>query len=467
MVDRVSVGVSKRVALIVVSTAAFTTALLMSSVNIALPSMGKELAMEAVSLGWVANAMVLAAAVVLIPAGRLADIYGRKKIFVYGMLLFTISSFLCAIANSGALIISYRFLQGISAGMIIGTSVAIIASVFPAEERGRALGISVGAVYLGLSLGPFIGGVLTQHLGWRSIFFLGTGLSLMVIVLIFWKLKGEWAEARGEKFDLIGAIAFSLSLVMMLYGFSVLPTTPGIVLILLGALGMLAFVRWEAKIESPVFNVGLFRKNTVFVFSNLATLINYSATYAVIFLLSLYLQYIKGLSPQTAGLVLIALPVLVAICSPIAGRLSDVVESWKVAAVGMALTCVALLLFVFLDEETTLGFIIFVLAVLGVGVGFFSTPNVNAVMSSVEKKFLGVASGTNAATRNVGMVLSMGIVMILFSIYIGKAQITPEYYPAFLISVKVGFIIFAALCFGGIFSQLAGGKARQAYRTDQ
>ena len=461
MVDGMSVGVSKRVTLIIASIAAFVGAFMFSSVNIALPTIGKEFATEAVLLGWVANATILAAAAVLLPAGRLADIYGRKKIFLYGMLLFAVSSFLCAISDSAISLIAYRILQGISAGLTMGISVAILTSVFPVEERGRALGINVAAVYLGLSLGPFLGGVLTQHLGWRSIFFLSAFLCLVVAVLIFWRLKGEWAEARGERFDVVGSIVFGISLVVMIYGFTVLPTTLGIVLVVLGGLGILAFVRWEAKVTSPVLNVGLFRKNTVFVFSNLATLISYSATFAAIFLLSFYLQYTRGLPPQTAGLILVTQPAVMAIVAPIAGRLSDRVEPRKVASIGMAFVCVALLLFVFLTEETALWFIIGTLVVFGFGAGFFSSPNTNAVMSSVEKKFFGVASGTQATMRSCGMALSMGIVMILFSIYIGEAQITPEYYPAFLTSVKVGFIIFAALCFGGIFAQLAGRKARQ------
>ena len=285
-------------------------------------------------------------------------------------------------------------------------------------------------------------------------------LGLIVIILIFWKLKGEWVEARGERFDIVGSIAFSLSLIVMMYGFSVLPATLGIVLVLLGVLGMVAFVRWETKTASPVLNVSLLQKNTVFVFSNLANMIHYCAIFALTFLLSLYLQYTKGLSPQVAGSILVVQPAVMTIFAPIAGRLSDRIEPRKVASVGMAISCIALSLFAFLTEETSLGLIIASLVILGFGAGLFSSPNANAIMGSVEKRFFGVASGTLATTRQIGIMLSMGIVMILFAIYIGRVEITPEYFPAFLISVKVAFIIFAALCFGGIFAQLAGGKGR-------
>jgi EmrB/QacA subfamily drug resistance transporter len=460
MEDITSVGVSKGVTLIIAAIAVFVGSFLVSSMSIALPVMGKELAAEAVLLGWIINATVLAQAVVLLPVGRLADIFGLKKIFLYGMFLLAVSSFLCAISNSSISLVLYRALQGIAGGMTAGTAVAILSSAFPAEERGRAIGINMAVIYLGFSVGPLLGGVLTQHLGWRSIFFVVVFLCLIVIGLTLWRLKGEWAEAREERFDIVGSMVFGISLVVMMYGFTMLPAVLGIVLVLLGIVGILAFVRWEARVTSPILNIGLFLKNKVFVFSNLATLANYCAVTANAFLLSFYLQYNKGLSPQMAGLVLMAAPVTMAIIAPIAGRLSDRVEPRKVATIGLALSFVALLIFSFLTEESALGLIITGLIIFGFGHGFFSSPNTNAIMGSVENRFFGVASGTIATMRTVGQMLSVAIVMILFSIYIGEAQITPVYYPAFLVSMKLGYVIFAALCFGGVFAQLAGRKGK-------
>lgn len=461
MVDRMNAGVNKNVTLLVTATSVFISPFMVAAVNIALPTIGKEFSMGAVLLGWVATCFLLASAALLVPFGRLADIYGRKKLFLCGMGLFSVSSFLGGISNSATLLILIRVFQGISGAMSVGTAVAILTSVFPAEERGRAIGINMAATYLGLSLGPFLGGILTQQLGWRSIFFISAFLGLMVVVLVFWKLKGEWAEARGERYDVVGSIIISLSIIVGMYGFTVLPSTLGIVLVLLGVSGLLTFVRWESKVASPVFNISLFQKNAAFVFSNLATLINYSSAFAMSFLLSLYLQYTKGLSPQTAGLISVVSPVVMTVFAPIAGRLSDRVEPRLVASVGLAFTCVALLLFIFLTDVTALGFIITGMAIYGVGTGLFSSPNTNAVMSSVDHRFLGVASGTVATMRSLGMMLSMGVVMILFSIYIGQAEITPDYYPEFLTSVQVGFIIFAVLSFGGILIQLAARRAKQ------
>ena len=462
VMDRTSVGdtQNKRAALLVATLGSFLTPFMGSSITIALPSIGSELAMDAISLGWVATAYLLAAAMFLVPFGRIADIYGRKRIFTYGILTYTVASILSAIAASAAMLIASRVLQGIGGAMIFSTGVAILTSVFPAEERGKALGINVAAVYLGLSLGPFLGGLLTEHFGWRSIFVLNVPLGLIIIAFIFWKLKGEWAEAKGEKFDITGSVIYSLMLIAIMYGFTLLPQMSGAWLILVGAVGVVAFVKWEMKVESPVLNIGLFRNNTAFALSNLAALINYSATFAVAFLLSLYLQYIKGLSPQNAGLILVAAPVVQAIFSPLAGRLSDRIEPRIVASAGMGLTVISLVLLTFLGEKTSLGFIVASLVVLGFGFALFSSPNTNAVMSSVEKRFYGVASGTLATMRQIGMTFSMGMAMLLFALYIGRVQITPEYYSLFLRSVNVAFVIFAALCFAGTFASLARGKIR-------
>lgn len=460
MENRIDTNVSKKAVLLVATMASFLTPFMGSSVNIALPTIGKEFAMDAVLLSWVATAYLLATAVFLVPFGRIADIYGRKMVFRYGILIYTASSLLSAVATSAIMLISFRILQGLGAAMIFSTGIAMLTSVFPAGERGRALGINVAAVYLGLSLGPFLGGILTQYFGWRSIFMINVPLGLIIIASIFWKLKGEWAEAKGDKFDLSGSIIYGLAIVALVYGLSLLPAMLGIWVILVGILGILIFIWWETKIASPVLYTGLFRNNTVFAFSNLAALINYSATFAVAFLLSLYLQYIKGFGPQNAGLILVSMPAVQALFSPLAGRLSDRIEPRIIASVGMGLTTIGLGLLTFLEQDTAIEFILVSLIILGFGFALFSSPNTNAVMSSVNKRYYGVASATLATMRQIGMTLSMGIAMLIFALFIGRVEITAEYYPSFLASTKMAFMIFTALCFGGIFASLARGKLR-------
>jgi len=459
MDDSVGNGTSKGVVLLVTTTASFIFTFMLSAVNIALPSIGKELSLDAITLGWIATAYLLSSATLLVPFGRIADIYGRRKIFTSGIVIFTLSSLFAGIASSITMLISCRVFQGVGGAMIAGTAVALLTTVFPANERGKVLGINVAATYIGLSLGPVLGGVLTQHLGWRSVFFLGALLGLAVIGVVLWKLKGEWTGAKGERFDFAGSLIYILSLVALVYGFTLLPM-PGVWLIVGGIIGLSAFARWEMRTRSPVLDISLFKNSKAFTFSNLAALINYSATFAVSFLISLYLQYVKGFNPGSAGLILVAMPAMQAIFSPLAGRLSDRIEPRLIASAGMVLTTVGLIIFIFLNEETSLELIIGNLVLMGFGFALFSSPNTNAVMSSAPKTAYGVASATLATMRQVGMVLSMGIAMLMFTLYIGRVQITPEYYPLFQQSMKTSFIIFAILCFGGIFASLARGKVR-------
>ena len=453
------VSTSRGAALLVATISSFLTPLMGSTVIVALPRIGEVFSLDAVTLSWVSMSVLLAAATFLVPLGRIADIYGRKKIFTYGITLYTLSSLFLGLSPSVAFLISFRVIQGIGAAMIFGTGMAILTSVFPPSERGRVLGINAASVYIGLSLGPPLGGFLTQHFGWQSIFYFNVPLGLITLVTAVWKLKGEWAEARGEKFDLVGSLVYGLSLVAVIYGFSKLPAMTGVWLIAGGTVGIFAFIQWEMRTKSPVLNITLFRNNTVFSLSNLAALINYMATNAVTFLLSLYLQYIEGLTPQRAGLVLIAQPVVMAILSPLAGRLSDRIEPRVLASLGMTITTVGLVLLIFLNQDRGIGFIILSLGILGLGFALFSSPNSNAIMSSVDRKFYGVASGTLGTMRITGQMFSQGIATLLFAIYIGPVKIIPQYYPQFVESTRTAFIIFAALCFGGIFASLARGKA--------
>jgi EmrB/QacA subfamily drug resistance transporter len=451
---------NRKSALLVITLGSFLIPFMGSSVIIALPSIGKEFMMDAVLLGWVTTSFLLSLGMFLVPSGRIADIYGRKKIFLYGFLIYTLSSFFCAVAPSVLLLIFSRVLTGIGASMTFSTGVAILTSIYPPGERGKVLGINVGAVYSGLSCGPFIGGLLTNAFGWRSVFFMNIPLGLFIILFTAWKLKGEWTEARGEKFDIPGSMLFGLSLAAGMYGLSVLPGVEGISFVLVGAFGIVIFLKWESKTSSPIFHMDLLTKNKVFALSNLAALINYSATFGVSFLMSLYLQLMKGLKPQEAGLMMISQPIVQAIFSPLAGRLSDRIEPRLVASTGMGLTALGLFLFSFLTQGTPVLFIIVTLALLGFGFALFSSPNTNAVMSSVDKKEYGIASGMINTMRAIGMMFSMGIVMMILTIYIGRVQITPPSYALFLESLKVIFAIFAILCLAGVFASLSRGRIR-------
>jgi EmrB/QacA subfamily drug resistance transporter len=460
MRDTAANSTRQSLVLLVIMTASFLFPFVGSAVNVALPRIAQELSLDAVMLGWIATAYLLSSAALLIPVGRIADIYGRKKIFACGIAIFTLSSLLSGLAGSADMLVGCRVFQGIGGAMYAGTGVALLSTVFPANERGKVLGMSVAVTYTGLSVGPVLGGILTQHFGWRSIFSLSAFLGLLVLIIVLWKLKGEWAGAKGESFDFAGSIIYIFGLVTLVYGFTLLPARFGGWLIVAGAIGLSAFVRWETRTRSPILDIGLFRNSRSFAFSNLAALINYSATWAVSLLISLYLQYLKDFDPQSAGLILVAMPAMQAIFSPLAGRLSDRIEPRLIASIGMALTTVGLVMFIFANAETPLQFIIGNLTMMGLGFALFSSPNTNAVMSAAPKAAYGVASATLATMRQVGMVFSMGVAMLMFALYIGPVQITPEYYSRFQESMRTSFTIFAVLCFGGIFASLARGKVR-------
>jgi len=440
----------KIAALLAATIASFFTPFMGSSVNIALPAIGLDFGADAIILNWVTNGFLLAAAIFAVPFGRVADIHGMKKIFTYGIIIFTVASLLCALSPTAYALIGSRILQGIGSAMIFVTGLAIISSVYPPQHRGKAIGINVAAVYVGLSFGPVIGGFMTQYLGWRSLFLLMIPFGLLVTAIVFWKLNDEWAASKGEKFDYVGSILYSLMLFLVMYGFSSLPQIDGWVMLILGVTGFFAFIRWELRIKSPVFNVRLF-KNTAFTFSSVAALINYSATFAVTLLLSYYLQYIKGLEPQTAGLILVAQPIVMAITAPIAGRMSDRIDARLIATTGMATVTLALFTLTFIDGNTSINDIIIGLAVLGLGFGLFSSPNTNVIMGSVERKFYGVASATVSTMRLIGQTMSIGIATLVFALFIGRVQITPSQYPALLESIQLCFVVFTALCFIGVF----------------
>jgi MFS family permease len=283
-------------------------------------------------------------------------------------------------------------------------------------------------------------------------------LGLLEIALIVGKLKGEWAEARGERFDLSGSILYGASLAALMYGFSRLPAPAGIVLILAGGLGIAVFVLWELRAESPLVHMELFAANRVFAFSNLAALINYSASFAVTFLMSLYLQYIKALTPQGAGLVLVAQPIVMAAFSPLAGRLSDRIESRIVASAGMAVTAAALVLLISLGEGTSTATIVWNLMLLGLGFALFSSPNTNAVMNAVEPSSYGIASATIGTMRVMGQMLSMAIATLIIGQKVGRIQLAPGMAETFVEGFRTTVRVFAALCFIGIGFSAARGR---------
>jgi EmrB/QacA subfamily drug resistance transporter len=455
----VSTG-TKVIVLATFSLASFAPSFMAQGLNIALPRIGLQFGADAVILNWMVLAFVLANAALSLPIGRISDIVGSRKIFICGVIFYTLSSFIASFSNSSLMIIICRAAQGAGASMILVNVIALVTTIIPAEERGLALGISVASVYVGASVGPFLGGLLTEAFGWQSIFLINVVFGVVVILLMLWKVRGGATGSRGQRMDYYGSVIFSLSLVVLIYGSSLLPELTGVILISAALFGLLIFLWWENRAASPLFDIRVFRHNRLFIFSNLCAIANYSAVFAVAFLLSLYLQYIKGFSPVLAGLVMISHPVVQSIVSPLAGRLSDKMEPRVIASMGMALTTLSLISFAFLSGETPVVLIVAALVVLGTGFALFLSPNTNAIMSSVDPRYYGVASATMSTMIAGGQTLSMGITMIIMANIIGRVVITTEYYSAYLTSAKLAFAIFSLLCCAGVMVSIARGKMR-------
>ena len=448
------------IALITTSLALFFIAFMNGGLSVALPVISQEFNADAILLSWVVTSQFVAVVMFSLPFGKIADMVGIKKIVIYGMIVYSIMSAVGACSDSIIMLIISRAAAGIGGAMIFGNAQALLTSIFPAKDRGRALGICIAILYIGMSIGPFLGGIMTEHIGWRSIFWANVPAGLLVIVLMSWKIKGDWSHSRGEKFDISGSVIFGLAMLVLMYGFTILPAVSGLVLTVAGIFGVLIFLKWETRIKSPILNVSIFKESKSLLFANIATLINYCATSAVIFLMSLYLQYIKGLAPDQAGLILLVQPAVQGVFSPLMGRLSDRIEPRIVASAGMTLTFVALLIFSFLTDVTPMSLILVTLVILGLGFALFASPNSNAVMSAVAPKHYAVAAATMGTMRTIGQTVGMGITMIVIALVIGRAVITPEYYPEFLTSTRIAFGISSALCFAGIFASFYKDKAK-------
>ena len=449
----------QRSALLVCMAASFLTPFSSSALNLAIPALGRDLGAGAVTVSWVVTAFLLSSASLLLPAGRLADIVGRKRVLLTGLFLFCLSSLACGLAPSVAVLVALRVVQGGAAAMIFATSLAILTSVFPAGERGRVLGIAVTAVYVGLAAGPVAGGLLNELLGWRSIFFATAALGAISALLPALRLRGEWAGAAGEAFDWPGACLGAAGLAALLQGLSSLSTGRHAVLTLSsGVLLLGAFVVRETRTPYPLLDLRIFAGNVVFGFSNLAALIHYCATFAVTFLLSLHLQVVQGRDPRSAGMILLVQPVLMAALSPWAGRLSDRHEPRTLASLGMGVTALGLIVLSLLPERAPLGALIAALAAIGAGFALFSSPNSNAIMGAVTRARYGIAAAVLSSMRLIGQALSMAIVTFLLGAHVGAARLDPRAVPALVYAERVAFAVFAALCVAGTLASLARGR---------
>ncbi|MCX7857427.1 MAG: MFS transporter [Deltaproteobacteria bacterium] len=445
--------------LISATLSSFLIPLSLSAVNVALPKMGKELIMTSSELSWTANSYLLTSATFLLPFGNMADIFGRKRVFLFGMLLFTTISLFLSLSDSSTSIIIFRALQGIGGAMVFGTAVALLASVYE-ENRGKVLGINAASIYLGLSLGPLVGGIITENFGWRYVFAIKVPIGIIVLLFTLFSVKEEWYGKKDEQFDFAGATLYSLALFLSMLGLSRIPRIEGFLLISGGMVLFFVFGYRKRIGKYQFFPTEMITKNKTFLYSSLAALIHYGSTYGLSFLLSLFFQHIKAFSADKTGLILIFQSVVQSILSPFAGKLSDKIEPRVISSLGMGLTAIGIFFLSLCGPSTPVIWILLYLAFVGIGFAFFISPNTNAIISSVDKRRYGVASSVVATTRLVGQSISMSLIMIVFSIKIGERPIDQVVYLQFMQSYKAILVAYFLMCVLGIYISIKRGRLR-------
>ena len=449
---------SKNIVLIICTILSFFTVFAFNAVMIAVPSIASEFGMNNIVQNWVTIIFLLIVAAISVPAGQISGNYGLKKITVISIIFFIIISIINVVVTTTELFLVCRLLMGISIAFLNVTSMAMVVSAFKPQERGKAIGINITGVYLGLSLSPVIAGILDFQLGWRSIVLFSIPFMLLILAMLY-KVKDEWITFEGLPLDIKGSIVYIIGIILFIYGFTRLNETTGLILTIVGIIVLALFTYIEIRTDYPVFDVKFF-KNSKFLSSNFAALCAYLATFAVTTILNYHLQYIKGYDSQLSGIILIVAPLFQVVLAPLAGRWSDKINPQILSALGMGLGTISLILFSLLDADTSLIFLIISMVFYGVGFGLFSSPNTNVIMSSVPPQATPVASASVSTVRVVGQTMSMGVLTLIFALVMGNVPMTEQYFPQLITSSQITCIICAVLCVASVFASLVGMKAK-------
>lgn len=445
--------------LIVAGLATFFSAFITTSITVALPTIATQFQINAIVQTWIATIFLLSVAICSAPFGKISGKLGLKKFLILGVSIIIISCLGAAVSTSAEILLLFRAIQGIGSAMISVSTIALISQSMPFEERGKAIGINISCVYIGLTLGPVVGGIVTQNVGWQGMFLIVIPLLIIDLIICHLKIDQEWKMGEKDPFDYVGTVLYGIGILLAIYGFTTINTLTGIILTIFGLVILGIFARYELKQKTPVFEVRLF-KNTKFSSATLAALISYLATFVVTYIITYHLQYIKGMDPQTSGIILIVTSGLMALIAPFSGKLSDKINPQKLATIGMIFVALSLAILSFLNADTPLYVVIIAMILEGIGLGLFTSPNTNSIMSSVPRKFTSIASATVATARVIGQTLSLGILTILFAIIMGSVQILPHTYHNLILSSQIAFMISTILCIIAILLSYLGFKSK-------
>lgn len=452
---------------IVVFIAALTSffgVFLSNGIIIGVPAIAQDFAMNNVIQNWIPTIFFLVMAVFTVPAGQISGKFGVKKSLLAGVVIFLIGSVGAALSFSTESFMLFRIIQGASVALVNVSGMAMVVSAVKPQNRGKALGFTVTGIYLATSLSPVICGSLVYNLGWRSIFYVVIPFLVLCILLMIVKVPQEWKTYEHDKIDKVGSVLYAIGILLFIYGFTNLVNQTGIILTVVGIILLVVFAMWELRQTSPVFNMNLF-KNMKFTSSNIAALCSYLAIMVVTTILNYHFQYVRGWNAQMAGLILIVTPIIMAIIAPNSGKLSDRIHPQKLAAIGMAIATVALLILTFLNGNTPVYLVVIAMILQGVGMGLFSSPNMNAIMSSVPPKDAPTASASQATMRTIGQTMSLGLLTLVFAWIMGNLPLSTQYADLIVQSSQTICLICMVACLVSIFASLVGIKSKDEFNT--
>lgn len=442
----------------------FFAVFLSNGIIIGVPAIAQDFAMNNVIQNWVPTIFFLVVAVFTVPAGQISGKFGVKKSLLAGIMVFLIGSIGACLSFSTESFLAFRIMQGAGVAFLNVSAMAMVVHAVSPKSRGKALGFTVTGVYLATSLSPVICGFLVHNLGWRSMFYFVIPFLVLCIILMVLKIPQEWKTYQDDKIDKVGSVLYGIGILFFIYGFTALITTTGKILTVLGIILLVIFGAYELRQKAPVFNMNLF-KNKKFTSSNIAALCSYLAIMVVTTILNYHFQYVRGWNAQMSGMILIITPIIMAIMAPNAGKLSDKIHPQKLAAVGIGIAAVALAILTFLTGDTPIYVVVIAMILQGVGMGLFSSPNMNAIMSSVPPKYAPTASASQATMRTIGQTMSLGLLTLVFAWVMGNLELAPQYAGMIVQASQIICLICTVACVLAIFASLVGIRSKDEFNT--
>jgi MFS family permease len=442
--------------LFVILMGSFLAPLQMHSSTLAIPAIAKEMGLTADIISWFTLSQVLASACFVLPAGKLSDRFGRRRMFVFGLLICSIACFVGGLSLNGYMVLFARALQGVGASFIFAAAVALLVSVPPEDQKVRVMGIYISVAYIGMVTGPLFGGFVIEQFDWRYVFYVPGAMFLALTILGFGFINWERYGDRETRIRLLDLSLYIGSLMMMAFGVYDAVNVEGQLLLLAGVMAFLAFCWFQSKRRDPLLQVRLFTESRTFTILGTAHFLTYVSILALPFTLTLYLQYLKGVNAQTTGLILLTQALCTAVVAPFSGRLSKHLRPRHLIFTGVGGFVVACFLLAGLGPASSIWIVVAAISLIGCSVGVMDTPIVHTSMSTVNENFLGSASATMNGLRTMGGFIGMGLVSYLMGSHLGNAPIEPDLYPQlmtvirqfFNISVLISLLILVLLVYG-------------------